>query len=182
LFLYFIVYRRKQYVEMGNLREDTPTKVDTSALGFNYVNLERNVGCRVNGAGLAMAAMDLIKMVGGGSANFMDVVRAADAKRVEEAFRVILKDEGVKKILVKNFDDIVRCDRVVNGIVECYKHMGDATNPLIIVRLQGAKAIIAKEIPDNSRLAVYSTVQFQEAADKVKEVIAKEYIFKSLCL
>jgi succinyl-CoA synthetase beta subunit len=102
----------------------------------------------------------------------LDVGGTADAKRVEEAFRILLKDKGVKAILVKIFGGIVRYDRVVNGIVECYKNMGDATNPLIIVRLQGTKAIIAKEFQDNSRLGVYSTVQFQEAADKVKEVIA----------
>ena len=166
------LYRRKQYAEMRDLREENPIEVEASALGLNYVDLDGNVGCMVNGAGLAMATMDLIKMAGGEPANFLDVGGTADAKRVEEAFRIILKDDGVKAILVNIFGGIVRCDRVANGIVEAYKNMGDAMNVPIIVRLQGTNAIIAKEIIDNSGLAVHSAVQFQEAADKVKEVLA----------
>ncbi len=166
------LYRRKQYAEMRDLREENPIEVEASALGLNYVDLDGNVGCMVNGAGLAMATMDLIKMAGGEPANFLDVGGTADAKRVEEAFRIILKDKGVKAILVNIFGGIVRCDRVANGIVEAYKNMGDAMNVPIIVRLQGTNAVIAKEIIDNSGLAVHSAVQFQEAADKVKEVLA----------
>jgi len=167
----FELYRRKQYAEMRDLREENPIEVEAGALGLNYVDLDGNVGCMVNGAGLAMATMDLIKMAGGEPANFLDVGGTADAKRVEEAFRIILKDEGVKAILVNIFGGIVRCDRVANGIVEAYKNMGDAIKVPIIVRLQGTNAEIAKEIIDNSGLAVHSAVQFQEAADKVKEVL-----------
>ena len=166
------LFRRKEYSEMRDLREENPIEVEAGALGLNYVDLDGNVGCMVNGAGLAMATMDLIKMAGGEPANFLDVGGTADAKRVEEAFRIILKDEGVKAILVNIFGGIVRCDRVANGIVEAYKNMGDAIKVPIIVRLQGTNAEIAKEIIDNSGLAVHSAVQFQEAADKVKEVLA----------
>jgi succinyl-CoA synthetase beta subunit len=165
------LYRRKQYAEMRDLREENPIEVEAGALGLNYVDLDGNVGCMVNGAGLAMATMDLIKMAGGEPANFLDVGGTADAKRVEEAFRIILKDDGVKAILVNIFGGIVRCDRVANGIVEAYKNMGDAIKIPIIVRLQGTNAEIAKEIIDNSGLAVTSAIQFQEAADKVKEVL-----------
>jgi succinyl-CoA synthetase beta subunit len=166
------LYRRKQYAEMRDLREENPIEVEAGELGLNYVDLDGNVGCMVNGAGLALATLDLFKMAGGEPANFLDVGGTADAKRVEEAFRIILKDEGVKAILVNIFGGIVRCDRVANGIVEAYKNMGDAINVPIIVRLQGTNAEIAKEIIDNSGLAVTSAVQFQEAADKVKEVLA----------
>jgi len=166
------LYRRKQYADMRDLREENAIEVEAGALGLNYVDLDGNVGCMVNGAGLAMATMDLIKMAGGEPANFLDVGGTADAKRVEEAFRIILKDDGVKAILVNIFGGIVRCDRVANGIVEAYKNMGDAIKVPIIVRLQGTNAEIAKEIIDNSGLAVHSAVQFQEAADKVKEVLA----------
>ncbi len=166
------LYRRKQYAEMRDLREENPIEVEAGELGLNYVDLDGNVGCMVNGAGLAMATMDLIKMAGGEPANFLDVGGTADAKRVEEAFRIILKDEGVKAILVNIFGGIVRCDRVANGIVEAYKNMGDAIKIPIIVRLQGTNAELAKEIIDNSGLAVESAVQFQEAADKVKSVLS----------
>ena len=126
----------------------------------------------VNGAGLAMATMDLIKMAGGEPANFLDVGGTADAKRVEEAFRIILKDPNVKAILINIFGGIVRCDRVAQGVVDAYKNMGDAIKVPIIILLQGTNAELAKEILDNSGLAVKSAVQFQETADKVKEVIA----------
>ena len=127
------------------------------------------MGCMVNGAGLAMATMDLIKMAGGEPANFLDVGGTADAKRVEEAFRIILKDPNVKAILINIFGGIVRCDRVAQGVVDAYKNMGDAIQVPIIVRLQGTNAELAKEIIDNSGLAVHSAVQFKEAADKVEE-------------
>ena len=166
------LYRRKQYAEMRDLREESPIEVEARAVGLNYVDLDGNVGCMVNGAGLAMATMDLIKMAGGEPANFLDVGGTADAKRVEEAFRIILKDSAVKAILINIFGGIVRCDRVAQGVVDAYKNMGDAIKIPIIVRLQGTNAELAKEIIDNSGLAVHSAVQFQEAADKVKEVLS----------
>jgi succinyl-CoA synthetase beta subunit len=128
----------------------------------------------VNGAGLAMATMDLIKQAGGEPANFLDVGGTADAKRVEEAFRIILKDPAVEAILVNIFGGIVRCDRVAQGIVDAYKNMGDAIKVPIIVRLQGTNAEIAKELIDKSGLNVQSAVEFQEAADMVQAVIAKK--------
>lgn len=166
------LYRRKQYAEMRDLREENPIEVEARAVGLSYVDLDGNVGCMVNGAGLAMATMDLIKMAGGEPANFLDVGGTADAKRVEEAFRIILKDENVKAILINIFGGIVRCDRVAQGVVDAYKNMGDSITVPIIVRLQGTNAELAKEIIDNSGLAVHSAVQFQEAADKVKEVLS----------
>ena len=166
------LYRRKQYAEMRDLREENPIEVEARSVGLNYVDLDGNVGCMVNGAGLAMATMDLIKMAGGEPANFLDVGGTADAKRVEEAFRIILKDPNVKAILINIFGGIVRCDRVAQGVVDAYKNMGDAIKVPIIVRLQGTNAELAKEILDNSGLAVHSAVQFQEAADKVKEVLS----------
>jgi succinyl-CoA synthetase beta subunit len=166
------LYRRKAYAEMRDIREENPVEVEAKAIGLNYVDLDGNVGCMVNGAGLAMATMDLIKMAGGEPANFLDVGGTADAKRVEEAFRIILKDPNVKAILVNIFGGIVRCDRVANGIVDAYKNMADQINVPIIVRLQGTNAELAKEIIDNSGLEVHSAVQFQEAADKVKAVLA----------
>ena len=166
------LYRRPNYAMMRDEREENPIEVEAKALGLNYVDLDGNVGCMVNGAGLAMATMDLIKMAGGEPANFLDVGGTADAKRVEEAFRIILRDENVKAILVNIFGGIVRCDRVANGIVEAYKNMADQINVPIIVRLQGTNAEIAKEIIDNSGLEVHSAVQFKEAADKVREVLA----------
>lgn len=165
------LYRRPNYALMRDEREENPIEVEAKALGLNYVDLDGNVGCMVNGAGLAMATMDLIKMAGGEPANFLDVGGTADAKRVEEAFRIILRDENVKAILVNIFGGIVRCDRVANGIVEAYKNMADQINVPIIVRLEGTNAEIAKEIIDNSGLEVHSAVQFKEAADKVKEVL-----------
>ena len=166
------LYRRKTYAEMRDLREENPIEVEAREVGLNYVDLDGNVGCMVNGAGLAMATMDLIKMAGGEPANFLDVGGTADAKRVEEAFRIILKDPNVKAILINIFGGIVRCDRVAQGVVDAYKNMGDSIKVPIIVRLQGTNAELAKEIIDNSGLAVHSAVQFQEAADKVKEVLA----------
>ena len=166
------LYRRKQYAEMRDLREENPIEVEARAVGLSYVDLDGNVGCMVNGAGLAMATMDLIKMAGGEPANFLDVGGTADAKRVEEAFRIILKDPAVKAILINIFGGIVRCDRVAQGVVDAYKNMGDAIKVPIIVRLQGTNAELAKDIIDNSGLAVHSAVQFQEAADMVKEVLS----------
>ena len=166
------LFRRKAYAEMRDEREENPIEIEAKALGLNYVDLDGNVGCMVNGAGLAMATMDLIKMAGGEPANFLDVGGTADAKRVEEAFRIILKDPNVKAILVNIFGGIVRCDRVANGIVEAYKNMADQINVPIIVRLQGTNAELAKKIIEESGLEVHAAVQFQEAADKVKELLS----------
>ena len=166
------LFRRKAYAEMRDEREENPIEVEAKALGLNYVDLDGNVGCMVNGAGLAMATMDLIKMAGGEPANFLDVGGTADAKRVEEAFRIILKDPNVKAILVNIFGGIVRCDRVANGIVEAYKNMADKINVPIIVRLQGTNAELAKKIIEESGLEVHAAVQFQEAADKVKALLS----------
>ena len=165
------LYRHKDYEAMRDLREEDPIEVEAKEAGLNFVNLDGNVGCMVNGAGLAMATMDLIKMAGGEPANFLDVGGTADAKRVEEAFRLILKDEKVEAILVNIFGGIVRCDRVAQGIVDAYKNMGDAIKVPIIVRLQGTNADVAKKLIDESGLAVSSAVQFKEAADKVQEVL-----------
>ncbi|GAK77275.1 succinyl-CoA ligase [ADP-forming] beta chain [Nonlabens ulvanivorans] len=165
------LFRHKDLEAMRDTREENATEVEAKAVGLNYVDLDGNVGCMVNGAGLAMATMDLIKQAGGEPANFLDVGGTADAKRVEEAFKIILKDKGVKAILVNIFGGIVRCDRVAQGIIDAYKNMGDAINVPIIVRLQGTNAEIAKELIDNSGLDVQSAVEFQEAADKVQAVI-----------
>jgi succinyl-CoA synthetase beta subunit len=166
------LFRHKDYLELRDTREENPIEVEADALGLNYVDLDGNVGCMVNGAGLAMATMDLIKQSGGDPANFLDVGGTADAARVEAAFRIILKDPSVKAILINIFGGIVRCDRVAQGVVDAYKNMGDAINVPIIVRLQGTNADIAKELIDNSGLDVQSTVEFQEAADKVQAVLA----------
>ncbi|MEM9686035.1 MAG: ADP-forming succinate--CoA ligase subunit beta [Bacteroidota bacterium] len=165
------LYRHKEYAEMRDFREEDPMEIEAKRAGLSYVNLDGNVGCMVNGAGLAMATMDLIKMAGGEPANFLDVGGTADAKRVEMAFRIILKDPNVKAILVNIFGGIVRCDRVAQGIVDAYKNMKDEINVPIIVRLQGTNAEIAKEIIDQSGLAVHSAIEFQEASDKVQEVL-----------
>jgi succinyl-CoA synthetase beta subunit len=165
------LFRHKDYQALRDLREENPVEVEAKEVGLNYVALDGNVGCMVNGAGLAMATMDLIKQAGGEPANFLDVGGTADAARVETAFRLILKDPKVKAILVNIFGGIVRCDRVAQGIVDAYKNMGDSIQVPIIVRLQGTNADIAKTLIDNSGLAVHSAVLFQEAADKVQEVL-----------
>ena len=165
------LFRHKDYQALRDLREESPVEVEAKEVGLNYVALDGNVGCMVNGAGLAMATMDLIKQAGGEPANFLDVGGTADAARVETAFRLILKDPKVKAILVNIFGGIVRCDRVAQGIVDAYKNMGDSIQVPIIVRLQGTNADIAKRVIDNSGLAVHSAILFQEAADKVQEVL-----------
>ncbi|MAO71106.1 MAG: ADP-forming succinate--CoA ligase subunit beta [Flavobacteriales bacterium] len=165
------LFRHKDYVELRDKREEDPTEVEAGEYGLNFVKLDGNVGCMVNGAGLAMATMDIIKMAGGNPANFLDVGGTADAKRVEQAFRIILKDPEVKAILVNIFGGIVRCDRVAQGIVDAYKNIGDIGVPLI-VRLQGTNAEEAKKLIDESGLKVESVILLQEAADKVAEVLA----------
>jgi succinyl-CoA synthetase beta subunit len=166
------LYRHKNYADMRDVREENPIEVEAKEVGLNYVDLDGTVGCMVNGAGLAMATMDLIKYAGFEPANFLDVGGTADAKRVETAFRIILKDPNVKAILINIFGGIVRCDRVAQGVVDAYKNMGDAIQVPIIVRLQGTNAEIAKELIDNSGLAVHSAVEFKEAADLVQKLLS----------
>jgi succinyl-CoA synthetase beta subunit len=165
------LFRHPDYAAMRDKSEEDPTEVEASENDLNYVKLDGNVGCMVNGAGLAMATMDIIKLSGGEPANFLDVGGTANAARVEKAFRIILKDETVKAILVNIFGGIVRCDRVAQGIVDAYKNIGEIKVP-IIVRLQGTNAVEAKKIIDESGLKVKSAIQLQEAADAVKEVLA----------
>jgi len=165
------LFRHKDYLDLRDKREENPVEVEASEMGLNYVDLDGNVGCMVNGAGLAMATMDLIKQAGGDPANFLDVGGTADASRVEAAFRIILKDPEVKAILINIFGGIVRCDRVAQGIVDAYNNMGDSIKVPIIVRLQGTNADIAKELIDNSGLDVESALEFQEAAEKVQAVL-----------
>ena len=165
------LFRHKDYAELRDLSEENTTEVEAREVGLNYVALDGNVGCMVNGAGLAMATMDLIKQSGGSPANFLDVGGTADATRVETAFRLILKDPNVEAILVNIFGGIVRCDRVAQGVVDAYKNMGDAIKVPIIVRLQGTNADIAKKLIDESGLNVLSATAFEEAAKKVKEAL-----------
>ncbi len=162
--------RHPDYAAMRDTSEEDPIEVEASNAELNYVKLEGNVGCMVNGAGLAMATMDIIKLSGGEPANFLDVGGTADAKRVETAFRIILRDTAVKAILVNIFGGIVRCDRVAQGIVDAYRNIGEIPVP-IIVRLQGTNAREAKELLDASGLKVHSVITLQEAADKVSAVL-----------
>lgn len=166
------LYRHADYAEMRDITEEDPIEVEAGSYDLNYVKLDGNVGCMVNGAGLAMATMDIIKLSGGEPANFLDVGGTANAQRVENAFRIILKDPNVKAILVNIFGGIVRCDRVAQGIVDAYKNIGNINVP-IIVRLQGTNAEEAKKLIDASGLKVHSVVQLKEAADAVKKVLSK---------
>jgi len=165
------LFRHEDYLKLRDIREENPIEVEAKKAGLNYVDLDGNVGCMVNGAGLAMATMDLIKQAGGDPANFLDVGGTADSERVETAFRIILKDPNVKAILVNIFGGIVRCDRVANGIVDAYKNLKNKINIPIIVRLQGTNSEIAKQIIDSSGLNFLSATEFKEAADKVQEVL-----------
>jgi len=164
------LYRHPELAELRDESEEDPTEVEAKKVGLNYVKLDGNVGCMVNGAGLAMATMDIIQLSGGSPANFLDVGGTADAARVEAAFRIILKDPNVKAILINIFGGIVRCDRVAQGVVDAYKNMGNIEVP-IIVRLQGTNADIAKEIIDKSGLSVKSAILLKEAAAEVKAVL-----------
>ncbi|UOQ55619.1 ADP-forming succinate--CoA ligase subunit beta [Hymenobacter cellulosivorans] len=167
------LYRHKDFVALRDTNEEDPLEVEASASNLNYVKLDGNVGCMVNGAGLAMATMDIIKLSGGEPANFLDVGGGANAQTVEAGFRIILKDPNVKAILINIFGGIVRCDRVANGVVEAYKNIGDIKVP-IIVRLQGTNAEEGARIIDESGLKVYSAVLLKDAAQKVKEVLASQ--------
>jgi succinyl-CoA synthetase beta subunit len=164
------LFRHKDIEAMRDELEENPIDVEARKAELNYVKLDGNVGCMVNGAGLAMATMDIIKLSGGEPANFLDVGGTANAERVEKAFRIILKDKNVKAILVNIFGGIVRCDRVAQGVVDAYKNMGSIPVP-IIVRLQGTNAEEAKKLIEASGLKVFSAIQLQEAADLVKKVI-----------
>lgn len=164
------LFRHPDYEKMRDVSEENPVDVEAREAELNYVQLDGNVGCMVNGAGLAMATMDLIKLSGGEPANFLDVGGTANAERVEKAFKIILKDKKVKAILVNIFGGIVRCDRVAQGVVDAYKNMGNITVP-IIVRLQGTNAEAAKKLIDDSGLKVYSAIEFHEAAALVNKLI-----------
>lgn len=165
------LFRHKDLLALRDTAEEDPTELEASENDLNYVNLDGNVGCMVNGAGLAMATMDIIKLYGGEPANFLDVGGGANAKTVEAGFRIILKDPNVKAIFVNIFGGIVRCDRVANGIVEAYKSIGEIPVP-IIVRLQGTNAELGAEIINNSGLKVYSATILKDAAELVKKVLA----------
>ena len=164
------LFRHKEYESLRDLNEENPVEVEARENGLNYVDLDGNVGCMVNGAGLAMATMDLIKLAGGEPANFLDVGGTADSSRVEKAFRLILKDSNVKAILVNIFGGIVRCDRVAEGIVSACQNLDNINIP-IIVRLQGTNSAKAKEIIDSSGLNVQSATAFDEAATMVQAAI-----------
>ena len=166
------LYRHPDLEAQRDNSEEDPTEVEARESDLNYVKLDGNVGCMVNGAGLAMATMDIIKLSGGEPANFLDVGGTADAKRVELAFRIILKDPAVKAILINIFGGIVRCDRVAKGVIDAYKNMGNIHVPLI-VRLQGTNADLAKKMIDESGLAVQSAIALEEAADLVRNVFEK---------
>lgn len=165
------LFKHPGIFEMRDTDEEDPTEVEAGKYGLNFIKLDGNVGCMVNGAGLAMATMDIIKLSGGHPANFLDVGGSANAKRVEEAFRIILSDQNVKAILINIFGGIVRCDRVANGIVDAYHSIGQISIP-IIVRLQGTNAREAKDILDNSGLEVRTAILLEDAAKMVTEVIS----------
>ncbi|MCX6321813.1 MAG: ADP-forming succinate--CoA ligase subunit beta [Bacteroidia bacterium] len=164
------LFRHPDLIGMRDINEEDPVEVEAGKHNLNFVKLDGNVGCMVNGAGLAMATMDIIKLSGGAPANFLDVGGGANPKTVEAGFRIILKDPAVKAILINIFGGIVRCDRVANGVVEAYKSIGEIKVP-VIVRLQGTNAEEAKKIIDNSGLAVFSAVSFKEAAALVTKVL-----------
>ncbi len=166
------LFRHKDLAALRDVREENPIEVEAKAAGLSYVDLDGNVGCMVNGAGLAMSTMDLIKQAGGEPANFLDVGGTADAERVEIGFRIILKDPNVKAILVNIFGGIVRCDRVAQGVIDAYKNMGDAIKVPIILRLEGTNSKEAKALIEATKgLNVIPATEFQEAADKVQEVL-----------
>ncbi len=164
------LYRHPDYSAMRDLNEEDPTEVEAGKFNLNFIKLDGNVGCMVNGAGLAMATMDIIKLSGGEPANFLDVGGTANAQTVEAGFRIILKDPAVKAILINIFGGIVRCDRVAQGVVDAYKSIGQIDVP-VIVRLQGTNAEEAKVLIDNSGLEVHSAITLEEAAGKVKELV-----------
>ena len=164
------LYRHADYAAMRDESEEDPTEVEAGKSNLNYVKLDGNVGCMVNGAGLAMATMDIIKLAGGEPANFLDVGGTANAETVKAGFNIILSDPNVKAILINIFGGIVRCDRVAQGVIDAYKEIGNIPVP-IIVRLQGTNAVEAKKLIDESGLEVFSAIQLKEAADLVTKVL-----------
>lgn len=173
---YSALFRHADYAAMRDRREEDPIEVEASDAGLNFIKLDGNVACMVNGAGLAMATMDMIKLSGGNPANFLDVGGTADPQRVETAFRIILKDSAVKVILVNIFGGIVRCDRVAQGLIDAYKNIGDEIRVPIVIRLQGTNAEEAKKMIDDSGLCVYSVTTLEEAAQKVQEVLSFRHL------
>ena len=163
--------RHPDLLAMRDVSEEDPTEVEAGEYNLNFVKLDGNVGCMVNGAGLAMATMDMIKLSGGEPANFLDVGGSANAQTVEAGFRIIMKDPNVKAILINIFGGIVRCDRVAAGVIEAFNKLGNIDIP-IIVRLQGTNAVEAKKLIDESGLKVQSAIQLSEAADLVKQAVA----------
>ena len=163
--------RHPDLLAMRDVSEEDPTEVEAGEYNLNFVKLDGNVGCMVNGAGLAMATMDMIKLSGGEPANFLDVGGSANAQTVEAGFRIILKDPNVKAILINIFGGIVRCDRVAAGVIEAFNKLGNINIP-IIVRLQGTNAVEAKKLIDESGLKVQSAIQLSEAAALVKQAVA----------
>lgn len=163
--------RHQDLSSLRDLSEEDPTEVEAGQFNLNFVKLDGNVGCMVNGAGLAMATMDMIKLSGGEPANFLDVGGTANAQTVEAGFKIIMKDPNVKAILINIFGGIVRCDRVASGVIEAYKNLGNINIP-IIVRLQGTNAVEAKKLIDESGLKVQSAILLSEAADLVKKAVA----------
>ncbi|HEY0895487.1 MAG TPA: ADP-forming succinate--CoA ligase subunit beta, partial [Sphingobacteriaceae bacterium] len=166
------LFRHPDYAALRDTSEEDPMEVEASESNLNYVKLDGNVGCMVNGAGLAMATMDIIKLAGGDPANFLDVGGTANAQTVKAAFNIILKDPNVKAILINIFGGIVRCDRVAQGVIDAYNEIGNIPVP-IIVRLQGTNAEEAKKLIDESGLKVYSAILLKEAADLVKKVLSE---------
>ncbi len=164
------LFRHPEFSELRDLDEEDPAEVEAGKHNLNFVKLDGNVGCMVNGAGLAMATMDIIKLSGGDPANFLDIGGGASAQTVEAGLRIILGDASVQAVLINVFGGIVRCDRVAAGIVEGYKKLGDIRVP-VIVRLQGTNAEEGKQVIDESGLKVYSAMSLQEAADLVKKVV-----------
>jgi len=164
------LYRHKDYELLRDTSEEDPAEYEASAHNLNFIKLDGNVGCMVNGAGLAMATMDIIKLSGGHPANFLDVGGSANPETVEAGFRIILKDPNVKAILINIFGGIVRCDRVAQGVVEAYKAVGEIKVP-VIVRLQGTNAEQGKLLIDESGLKVKSAISLQEAANLVKTYV-----------
>ncbi len=163
------LYRHKDLADLRDLHEEDPLEVEAHASNLNYVKLDGNVGCMVNGAGLAMATMDIIKLAGGNPANFLDVGGTASAETVEAGFRIILKDPNVKAVLVNIFGGIVRCDRVARGVVEAAGNVG-ITVPLI-VRLQGTNALEGQAVLKESGITLESAVLFEQAAEKVRSAL-----------
>lgn len=165
------LFRHKEFADLRDTTEEDPAEVEASKYNLNFIKLSGNVGCMVNGAGLAMATMDMIQLAGGSPANFLDVGGTANAQTVEAGFRLILSDQSVKAILINIFGGIVRCDRVAQGIIDAYRNIGEIRIP-IIVRLQGTNADVAKEMIDQSGLKVYSAIELREAAELVSRVVA----------